>query len=396
MLGRFVAKIQIKYFSENIYLEKQSDVNNEKDFLSSFKTPTNDFKRTYYQHCCQMRKVPLFIILCSNIISFFALPILILTIFIKQVIRKSKSTKSCGVVYLDCFNGSINYPVEIEEEFLDFIEVGFYEGQALCFKDILFVFRFLMVNPFSYWLAVRLLYRIGVYRYLIKTYNPKAIVVTSELAPTASALTYYCEENGLEHINIMHGERMYGVKASFFRFSRFYVWDNYYAELFKSLRAVESQFIVYSSNMLFINIADKRRENEVVDYTYYLANNSEEELRRIGALASKFKEAGFSIRLRPHFRWTNMELLRKYASEDIIEDYTDFSIEDSIASTNAAISVCSTVLLQSVLSGRDVYLDDIVFKERVEVLENRAYIVCNKKHGRLSELDFLVEGINNN
>ena len=215
----------------------------------------------------------------------------------------------------------------------------------------------------------------------------------TEMPPTVSALTYYCEQNGVEHINIMQGERLLGIKSSFFRFHRCYVWDEHYSNLFKKLRADEPQFVVYVSQMLLIDLEKNRKVDKVVDFTYYLALFNEEQISNIAGLVEKIENAGYSIRLRPHLRWSDMELLEKYIKQDNIENIQEFSIQESIASSNAAISVSSTVLLQSIISGRKVFMDDIVFKERIQVLENRDYIVCKKDHNKLSDLEFLTNGI---
>lgn len=66
---------------------------------------------------------------------------------------------------------------------------------------------------------------------MITKYQSKAIVVHNEYSFTSSILTAYCETRNVLHINVMHGEKMYYIRDSYFRYDRCYVWDAYYRDL---------------------------------------------------------------------------------------------------------------------------------------------------------------------
>ena len=79
--------------------------------------------------------------------------------------------------------------------------------------------------------------KLAMYRYQYEVYHPKAMIVDEEYSYTSSFLTEYCHRLGVEHIDIMHGEKLYFIRDTFFCFDRCYVWDGYYRDLFCQLRA---------------------------------------------------------------------------------------------------------------------------------------------------------------
>ena len=77
--------------------------------------------------------------------------------------------------------------------------------------------------------------RLSIYSHAIRQYAPRAIVVHNEPSYTVSFLTMCCNKYGIRHINVKHGERLYNIRDSYFRFDECYVWSKYYVNLFKSL-----------------------------------------------------------------------------------------------------------------------------------------------------------------
>ena len=95
---------------------------------------------------------------------------------------------------------------------------------------------------------------------------------------------------------------------------------------------------------------------------------------------------GKSVRVRPHFRWTNMDMLKKYFLGIQIEDLNKMTIEKSIVTTKVAVSLCSTVLLQVYFNGGIVMIDDIVYEEKYIKMKKLDYILLSKKHYLLSDV----------
>jgi hypothetical protein len=384
---KLISRIQIKYFSTNVLID-EGEFEEQLRFLNSFKEPTCDFDRTYLQHRCQMRQIKPLVLFLLNSASLFAFPFFSLLMVLKGLgYRKTIHQDPERIVYLNCVNGEAFYPAELNKEYPKSIEVDFFDGKILFLKDLFFVLRFIKRHPFTIWLSLRLLYRVAVFRYIIQKYHPKAIAVTGEVNPSGATMTQFCKMHNIEHINFLSGERYFEPSAAFIHFHKFYVWDEHYIKIFEKLRADKrTKYIIHNPTALQIDLLKYRIENRIVDFTYYLGILTENEIRNISHLVETITSHGYTIRLRPHHRWTDMDLLRKHIKEINIEDNKKLSIEESIASTNNVIGVSTTVLLQSVMSGRNVILDDVIYEEKYIKSKKLDFIIHSKPHKKLSEL----------
>ena len=126
------------------------------------------------------------------------------------------------------------------------------------------------------------------------------------------------------------------------------------------------------------------------DFKYILAIYSEAELQHIVEAMGRLKRQGYSIRYRPHPRYSDIALLRKYVTEDEIEYPSSVSVEYSIANAGCVVGSYSTVLLQAYLSGVKVVMDDITYRERYRELNERDYILSNKED--ILPLSVLIDG----
>jgi hypothetical protein len=387
VLSKLIADIQIKYFTKNVLID-EAEYEDQLNFLNSFREPESDFNRTYYQHCCQMRHVNRLILFLLDFASMLALPFFSLYLLFKGIgFRKGVPQNPDSIVFLNCVNGKAIYPEELLKKYSEVIETDFFDGKALFPEDLFFVLRFIKRYPFSCWLSLRLLYRVAVFRYTIQKYYPKAIVVTGEVNPSGATITLFCEKHNIGHINLLSGERFFEISASFVHFHKFYVWDEHYIKVFMKLRADKrNEYIVHTPAALKIDLVKNRIENKVVDFTYYLGIITEIQAKELSELIGKISSYGYSIRLRPHHRWTDMNLLNRYIRPVNIEDNKELSIEESVASANAVIGSFTTVLLQSVMSGREVIVDDVIYSEKFIKLKMLDYIIHSKPHKKLSEV----------
>ena len=67
---------------------------------------------------------------------------------------------------------------------------------------------------------------------------------TSEDSLHLQILTHYCRMRSVRHINIMHGEILYGLERTFFSFDECIVWDEYYKGLCLRMKTESAQFKV--------------------------------------------------------------------------------------------------------------------------------------------------------
>jgi hypothetical protein len=195
-------------------------------------------------------------------------------------------------------------------------------------------------------------------------------------------MTRYCEHFSIEHIDVMHGEKLFYIRDTFFRFDRCYIWDEFYKKLFIKLRADNRQFIKQlPQSMSFASIKTKKQ----CDYTFYLGQESKEQLEAISGYCKKLIKMGYKVAIRPHPRYSNLEELRKCLDTSVIEDIS-IPIEESVMGTQYVVSLYSTVLNQALHNNVKIVIDDITEPEKYIKLRQLDFICLNKPHILLSEV----------
>lgn len=365
-----MAKLYLKVAKDKGFSFHSSRKDDE-NYIRSLPIPRDDIQRSYQQFLCQKRSEPsLFRYSIFNIASFFLLiPYYFLFSFARFKSRREKDYDA--VITLMDFPNKI-LPVEISTS----ITCSDFNRGSLNKQDKKFLAVIRKRYPFAFYFRFKCLCRIAAYSDFIKRYNPKMVICSAEFSFTSSILTMYCEQHGIVHTNIMHGEKLYMLREAFSRFSRFYVWDEFYIDLFHSLRADKTEYI----------LAPMELPEIAVDYSddtcvYYLGSETEIELLRI---KDALEQLGKQYWVRPHPSYST-PAIRKIFSDKQIQDCKKVDVWDSIAHAGMVISVCSTVLYQAYLKGVSVMIDDISQPELYKDLFERDYIMLNKPHVLLSE-----------
>ena len=350
----------------------------QKKYLLGFKTPQNDFERAYDQYCCQMKlngKITIFLL---NLVS---LPLLIYFYFKKN--SSGEKIKHYDAVFFSEGISERVIPNSLKEEFSNWFIVKKH-GELFSQKDKQYFRKLVKLYPISWHFLLKCLLKIRFYSYECAMHTPQAIVVCGEYSFTSSVLTDYCKNKGVSHINVMHGEKLYYIRDSFFRFDRCYVWDEYYAELFKELRVDKNQFLIEVPPSLKFGADIKRKQQ--YNYTYYLGSEDENTLKIIADTLEKLKRKGKSIVIRPHPRYSNMKQIIEIFKFAEIENLEKISIEDSLMRTGCAISVYSTVLNQALYNSVPIVIDNISNLGNYEKLRELRYVCLEKDHQLLSEI----------
>ena len=252
---------------------------------------------------------------------------------------------------------------------------------VLCRADLSLVWKIWKRYPFAFYFLFKNMVKIAMYRYETERYKPEAIIVHNEYSFTSSVLTEWCRQNGIRHINFMHGERIYSLRCAFFEYDRCYVWHEYYKQLYCSVGASPEQFIVEVPDALQITLSKWVDKVAYADFKYILAGYSEKELQQIVSVMDALKERyDRTVKYRPHPRYSDVNLLRKYVKDDEIEDPKCIPIEKSIANTRCVVGSYSTVLLQAYLSGVHVAMDDVTYNDRCRQLKERGYMLMQGKN----------------
>lgn len=260
----------------------------------------------------------------------------------------------------------------------------------LTLSDWKFILKIIKKYPFHFLFISKIVIKISAYSKIIRKYRIKQIICSCEYSYTSSVLTYYCEINNIEHVNVMHGEKLFFIRDSFCRFSKSYVWDDYYINLFKLLRHDEKQyFIIYLPASMRLDITPYMHKalQTRFDYTYYLQKETEEELIQIANILDRLVERGLRIKIRPHPLYSQLVHLRHiFASKMfLIEDISNVTINESLATTKKVIAKFSTVLNQAYNLGIPFIIDDITDKKLYMYLCASEYIMLSKPHTKLSD-----------
>lgn len=214
---------------------------------------------------------------------------------------------------------------------------------------------------------------------------PRIIAVFSEYSFTSSILTFFCEKNSIEHVNIMHGEKIFSIRDSFFSFHKMYVWDYYYIELFTELKVNVKNYIVELPEKL-IQVKSTNLSIIKIDYKYYLAAENQKHLKRIKYYLDKLVAMGFKVSIRYHPIYSNLKEIFSVFNDYCIESPYDITIYDSILETRNIISLYSSVLFQASLLNKNVIIDDLSDKNKYFLLRDLRYIMFKKKYTLLSEI----------
>ena len=355
-------------------------VTRQKAFLESLPEPEDLLERSYAQYRCQMMlERPILRVM------YQAAAMLLLPVYRRQLLRRTAPRKEQAADAVFAYDSEDTIlPESLRGEFADICQVrDFQNALFLTGEDCSFLRELARRYPTAFFFRFKCMAKLAMYRSLYEIYRPKAIIVSEEYSYTSSFLSEYCHHLGVEHVNVMHGEKLYYIRDSFFCFDRCYVWDECYRRLFCDLRAESSQFRIELPPSM--QPWEKPSTPPEVDLTYYL----QEEVvpgvyPRIAQALKTLQARGMVIAVRPHPIYTPPEAMGNFQGF-LLEDRS-ISIEQSILRTKCAVSLYSTVLLQASINGVEVVIDDLTAPERFAQLKSLRFIMLDKPHVLLSAL----------
>lgn len=356
-------------------------VESQKAFLEALGDAKNDIDRGFKQYLCQNFFVPKWKWVLFNIAGAIALPFVVLLFLAKRCfVRKGNQieamieNKGMGEVV----------PTVVQEKYKPVCEY-WREGASMSLNDIGFLCKLVLRAPLHPYFVLKAWMNVAYYSDMIYRHSPNVLIQFGEFSFSSSILTAYCHRNGVKHIDIMHGEKLWFIRDAFFHYDECYVWDDYYADLFRSLKAEPTQFRVALPSSMKIDTASYKNQECYADYKYYLALYTEEQIKCIVKSMEFAKREGKTVKYRPHPRYSDMGLLRKYVIEEEIEMPKEVGIMDSISNLEYAVGSYTTVLSQAWFSGKGVMLDDVTFNDQFNKLEERGYILSKMNCDRLSK-----------
>lgn len=358
-------------------------VENQNRYLSSLLIPNDDIDRSYLQYRCQSFFSPCWKTVLLNIVAAFLIPFSVFYLWLKSFFYTSCSSNLEALGDFKRFEEIV--PDELNSEFRISNDVWLL-GSCLSFADICFLLHVFLRYPLYCYFLLKVTIKVAGYSFMITKYQSKAIVVHNEYSFTSSILTAYCETRNVLHINVMHGEKMYYIRDSYFRYDRCYVWDAYYRDLFISMNAAPSQFIIALPPSMKINCAKHVNEGCYAYYKYFLTSQTKEQLVSISNSLQSLLMHGRKVKYRLHPRYSDRELVKQIVGKENVEYPEKVSILDSISNMDTAIGLYTTVLNQAYHCGKNVIIDDVTYPSEVKKLEEFKYIMIHKKLPLLSEL----------
>jgi len=354
----------------------------QRNFLQKMPLAQEDTERSYFQYKCWAFLLGVGKPFLNNV---FAFPLLMRELLLYKMKAKPKCNddkkKKKNAAFFPAGNET-RIPNILREEYEEIISVKDVQGTRSG-EDFVFIKKYLLRRyPFSFFFLLKIIYKIKMYRGILEQYSVGAIITTNEYSFTSSVLTLFCNENGIEHINVMHGEKSFLIRDAYFRYDRCYVWDQFYVDLFRELRATENNFIIAIPPHLILNTRVVAKE---VDYTYYLADEGKNELQKIRKCLMDLKNKGMRVAYRPHpiYETKCTEKVLEGIERETSEKY---DIGLSIMRTNNVISKHSTVMYQAYINGVNVVVDDVTSPDMYRAFKEASYIMLNKSHALLSGL----------
>jgi len=378
--------ITLKNITQKIYKRNQTvftvDVEKQKDFLSAFSEPEDLFERSFFQYKCQINKHPAVLVIIQSSVAAALLPVYYLKLAsrLKGIIPHAR--ENCAVFFSDGIS-DLTIPDCLRVEYNEIIPCMFAEKMYIGMQEKKLLCALFKRYWYSPYFIFKCMLKIGMYAAKIEQFNPRAIIAYSEFSFTSSVLTEYCRIRRVEHINIMHGEKLFNIRDTFVQYDRYYVWDEHYITLLTDLRADKDQFHIAVPPS--VKLECNSNDEPLYDYTYYLGGEKTEELYSIRDVLLRTAAPRLRICIRYHPRFCEANEIKRIFTGFQIENPTEMSLNISFSKTRCAVSLFSTVLYQAYESGKEIIIDDVTDKAKYVKLKDLRYIMLEKPHRKLSE-----------
>lgn len=300
-----------------------------------------------------------------QIFSILMLPLLLLFLGLRSF--KKNSPKN-----LDQISLYPKVPREIREKFAPtYVRKPWGRLSRRDWPYLLKILRYGYSRPYFLFRAI---WKIAVYSEIVEIFSPRQIWVTQEMVFESSLLTHYLSELGIEHTNFMHGDNYFSIQVAFSSFSKFYVWDDYYRELFHSLEVEAQAFFVFSA---LEKTSSSLPQKNIFKY-YAQHSRSLKNFKLILNNALKFarqKNCSLVVRLHPlHKQNYEIEYLK---TQGVVQEPNELDPVDSMWEAKYVCSEFSAVLYLASLLDRNIVIDN-TFQERVDLLKSLDPIFLKK------------------
>lgn len=381
---------------------EELSLDDQEKMISSMPTPKDDMDRSYYNYLCCSSSTNSFSKVFLNVCGIAVIPAIFLVYLINLLLCNKKPCS--GALFISCKNRigmeyryEDRFPNELKKEFkkIKTLKLDSFPGVlngVIGFPVLKVWLPFVLRHPFAGYINFRALLNLANFYRLVYIYEPEAIInFRAELNSMSSIITLMCENEGVEYINFMHGEVMTNISSAFVRFSRFYIWDDHYKEVFRWSKSPMDQFRTYLPAM-YDHKSDTDKSDKEYFITYMFCGDEKGHMdfnaETICRVFKQLDQKGYKCKVRPHPRWSDMNQLHKVfdGSGIEIEIPEKVSVTESIYSSEYIAGTFSSVLTEAYYMKKTVVIDDISDKELISTLKRRKYFLLNKEHILLSKL----------
>ena len=392
MLYKLIKKIYSFFNTRTVFGNSDDSkipLEEQKSFLAKFPEPKDDFERSYYkfkcfcEYCYYKKK---WMLLLYNVGAALILPWVMIRLRREPKIQK-QPVEALYENVPRLPNDDI-LPDVVKKQYkktADITKIN-YEGIFLD-KEAQQICRKLKKRYFiNFYFRLIVAIKLAQFSVYLAKYQPKTILFYGVEREFAGPLqTLLCESEGTKYESYMHGDYLYALCFAFQRYSMYYTWDEWYNDMFRTLRC-DFPTTVYVPGKLQ-GIAENIAEKECRYFaTYYFSAESRESAEIICSVFEKFQERGLRCKIRPHPRFSDVPMLKTVFRGFEIEEPGNYALSDSIRDTLYVIGLNTTVLSQAFFSGKQVVIDDISMPEDYRDLDKRGYIMIHRPHIKLSEL----------
>lgn len=361
------------------------------EYLKRFSDPKDDFERSYFKYKCfceyyYYKKKWLLII--YNVGAMLILPFVYFKL--KKVRLDGQAVEKVEAVIenvprlpnIDIIPEELisRFKKVKEIEDIDYTEL-FLSGPA---EDI---YQELKRRYFlHFYFRMIVIQKLGLFSKYLECYQPKAIVFYScerEFSGPLQALL--CERHGVEYISFMHGDYLSTLSFAFQRYTKYYVWDESYKRMFTELRCASPMPVYKPKKLKGIAVVIEAKKCPFFA-TYYFSDETKDEALKIHETFSEFELYGLRTKIRPHPRFSDIDMLKEIFNDIEIEEPKTCILSDSITRSLYTVGLNTTVLSEAFFSGKEVVIDDISNPEKYMQLDERGYIMMKRPHILLSEL----------
>lgn len=319
-----------------------------------------------------------------NLVAMFELLGIHFSNFLNKVLKRNKDDLYIAkdkqefdmIIFARTFGFEDVFPEELYEEFPKYkVEETTHERTLIFNKELKNAYKeFARRNRFNFHHKVLALREFALHSYILENYNPKATVVyVNERNTLGAIIRDIYEKNNKEFIGFMHGTDLWQLTKAFMSFSRYYIWDKDYIDMYENDSYCNiGKYIVYRpiKNRHVFDF-DKKYSKDI---TYYLSGQTESAQIKLANIMKELHKKGIKLVVRKHPRHEIDSSI--YLKGNIEDSSTD--IYNSMNETEYIAGTSTTVIEQGYYGGKKILIDDVTNEQVFDDLKTRKYLMLKK------------------